>query len=236
MTDTGGQVAAFTHVGLVRDGNEDYYGVGDDTWVVADGLGGHAGGEIASRIAVDSALRVLGEAGTTDTVSALRGAFQAAAVDIHARAEAEPAMAEMGTTLVVAVREAGGGVFVGSLGDSRAYVLATEGLQQITRDDNIAEVLLERGAITAEQARVHPGQFSLTKALGLGEWEPAVHQLSSTTGRLLLCSDGLNSELTDDHIGRLLATGTPPEACEQLVAAALEAGGSDNVTVLVVDL
>lgn len=236
MMVSDGRVAARTHVGLVRDGNEDAYGVDEDAWAVADGLGGHAGGEIASGIAVDSALRTLRGADTTDMVSALRSAFRAADADIHIRAEAETALADMATTLVVAVRDAAGDVCVGNLGDSRAYVVTAGELRQVTRDDNVAEVLLERGALTAEQARVHPGQFQLTKALGLGDWEPAIHRLEPATGRLLLCSDGANGELPDDQIAQLLGSGSPQEACERLVAAALEAGGSDNVTVLIVDL
>lgn len=236
MTSSDERTAAVTHVGMIRNGNEDSYGMDDGVWVVADGLGGHAGGEVASKIAVGSALRALRATGTADAVAALRGAFQAAAVDLHQRAEADPAVADMGTTLVAAVRNPAGELYVANLGDSRAYVLLDGQLHQVTRDDNLAEELLARGALTAEQARVHPGQYSLTKALGLGEWEPAVSRLTSRAGRLLLCSDGLNSELPDEQIARLLAAGTPLEACERLVAAALEAGGSDNVTVLVVDL
>lgn len=236
MTDNDGRVAALTHVGLVRDGNEDAYGIDHDAWAVADGLGGHAGGEVASAIAVEAALSTLRETGTRDLESAVRAAFAAAADGIDARAQADPALADMGTTLVLAVRDAAGDVCVGGLGDSRAYLSTAAGLQQVTRDDNMAELLLERGALTAEQARVHPGQFQLTKALGLGEREPQLHRLASATGRLLLCSDGVNGEISDAEIAALVESGTPEDACRALVDAALQAGGSDNVTVLIVDL
>jgi len=230
------RAAARTHVGLVRDGNEDAYGIEDNAWAVADGLGGHAGGEVASGIAVESALRTLRQADSSDLAAALGAAFAAAASDVATRAEADPGLADMATTLVLAVRDAAGEVCVGNIGDSRAYLLSGGELAQVTRDDNIAELLRDRGALTAEQARVHPGQFQLTKALGLGDSEPAVHRLTPAAGRLLLCTDGANGELSDEQMARLLESGTPQEACERLVTAALEAGGSDNVTVLVVDL
>ena len=230
------RAAGRTHVGRVRDGNEDAYGLARNAWAVADGLGGHPGGEVASRIAVDSALRCLQETSGTSVGSTLLAAFAAAADDIAARAEADPRLTEMATTLVLALRDAAGAVHVANLGDSRAYLLAGDDLLQVTRDDNVAEQLLAAGALSAEQARTHPGQFSLTKALGHGDREPAIRRLHEPGGRLLLCSDGLNGELTDDQIRQLLGSGTTEQACDALVTAALEAGGADNVTTVVVDL
>ncbi len=230
------RVAGCTHVGRVRAGNEDAYGTTEDVWVVADGLGGHPGGEVASRIAVESVLTSLRDGTGGDPVGALGAAYAAAADDIAARSETEPWLADMATTLVVAVRDDAGEVYVANLGDSRAYLLSGDALHQLTRDDNVAELLLARGVLTAEQARVHPGQFSLTRALGLGDREPTVHRLDAATGRLLLCSDGVNGELPDTEIARALGPGTPAQACDALVEAALAAGGSDNVTAVVVDL
>ncbi len=235
MTTTGPRSGAATSVGRVRDGNEDAYGSTDQAWVVADGLGGHAGGEVASQLAVDAALRALAQP-VGDAVEALHAAYRAASDAIAAHAAEHRALADMATTMVAATWSATEGLHVANVGDSRGYLLSGGRVEQVTRDDNVAEELYARGALTAEQARTHPGQYHLTRALGLGEWAPTVRHLPSATGRLLLCSDGLNSEVPDDVIGRLLGHGTPQQACDRLVEAALAAGGSDNITVVVVDL
>ena len=227
--------AAATDVGQVRENNEDAFFVADTLWVVADGMGGHAGGEIASRLAVATAVERL--QGDRVGAEALVHTFAAAHQAVLDASDDE--LAGMGTTMVLACRDSQGGVLLGNVGDSRAYLLANSELQQITTDDNQAEVLLARGEITAEQARVHPGQFLLTASLG--GWspsppEPAVSALPAHAGRLLLCSDGLNSELTDAQIAEGLSSGDPEKAARQLVDAAVRAGGHDNVTVVVVDL
>ena len=227
--------AAATDVGRVRENNEDSFFASDTLWVVADGMGGHAGGEIASRLAVATAVERLDGGGVDD--DALADAFAAAHKAVLDASEDE--LAGMGTTMVLACRDGEGGVLLGNVGDSRAYLLANGALQQITTDDNQAEVLLARGEITAEQARVHPGQFLLTASLG--GWspsppEPAMLTLPAHAGRLLLCSDGVNSELTDEQIAAALSSGDPEEAARQLVDSAVRAGGHDNVTVVVVDL
>ena len=235
MTTSGPSSAALTSVGRVRDGNEDAFGSTDHAWVVADGLGGHAGGEVASEIAVQAALRVL-EQPSDAPVALLQAAYQAASDGISAHASQHRDLADMATTMVAATWSATDGLYVGNVGDSRAYLLTGGRLAQLTRDDNVAEELLARGALTAEQARTHPGQYQLTRALGLGDWTPTVHHVASPEGRLLLCSDGLNSEVPDEVIGRLLDGGSVQDACDRLVEAALAAGGSDNITVVVVDL
>jgi len=227
--------AAATDVGQVRENNEDSFLVTDTLWVVADGMGGHAGGEIASRLAVAAVAAQLQHGPVNADTIAL--AFAAAHAAVRDAADGE--LAGMGTTLVLACRVADGEMLLGNVGDSRAYLLADGGLAQITTDDNQAEVLLARGEITAEQARVHPGQFLLTASLG--GWiptapPPAVHTVPAHAGRLLLCSDGLNSELTDEEIAEALASGEPEQVAQLLVDSAVRAGGRDNVTVVVVDL
>jgi len=227
--------AAATDVGQVRENNEDSFLITDTLWVVADGMGGHAGGEIASRLAVAAVAAQLQDSSVNANTIAL--AFAAAHAAVRDAADGE--LAGMGTTLVLAYRDADGGALLGNVGDSRAYLLADGEMEQVTTDDNQAEVLLARGEITAEQARVHPGQFLLTASLG--GWipaapPPAVHTVPAHAGRLLLCSDGLNSELTDEEIAEGLAAGEPEQAAQLLVDSAVRAGGHDNVTVIVVDL
>lgn len=234
MTTSKPPSAAATSVGRVREGNEDAYRTSDAAWVVADGLGGHAGGEVASELAVQAAMAVLSRP-SSDPVAALGAAYKAASDAVAARTLEQPELTDMATTMVAAMLVPGAGLYVGNVGDSRAYLLAGQ-LQQVTRGDNLAEELVARGVLSPEEARVHPGQYQLTRALGLGDWEPTVQHVPSPAGRLLLCSDGLNSEVPDAEIGRLLGSGSPQEACERLITAALEAGGSDNITVVVVDL
>ncbi len=216
--------AAATHTGLVRDGNEDAYALGDTTWVVADGMGGHSGGEVAAGIAAEVALTAAPE----EAVDRAHEAVVAASSD---------GLADMGTTLVHAVQR-DGALEVRWAGDSRAYLLDGRELLALTRDHNQAEQLLAAGHITADQARTHPGQYRLTRALGLGRRElPGSDEVRvQAVGRLLLCTDGLTSEVPDADIATLLATGEAQEAADALVEAAVRAGGRDNVTVVVVDL
>lgn len=230
--------AGATHVGNVRANNEDYYTVADGIWAVADGLGGHAGGEVASEVAVTAAIHHLQAGKFATAEDALPAAYRAAHLAILEAGRLQPALADMGTTLVLAWRDDQSGIRIGNVGDSRAYRLADDKLELVTVDDNHAQELYDAGVITAEQARDHPGRFWLSKALGLDRREvpePRQHVLA-TPARLLLCSDGLNSEIPDDDIATLLAGGTPQEASDRLVQAALDAGGNDNVTVVVVDL
>ncbi len=224
--------AAVTHVGQVRTNNEDAHLATDTVWMVADGMGGHAAGEVASQLAVEAVV-----AADPHDEPGLRDAFARAHQAVVDASGAEKA--GMGTTLLVATLEASGGVLIGNVGDSRAYLLADGVLNRLTTDDNEAEMLLSEGRITAEQAREHPGQFILTASLG--GWrsaapKPAVHLLPARVGRLLLCSDGLNGELTDTEIAGALAEGGPAHAAQRLVDEAVRAGGRDNVTVVVVDL
>ena len=216
--------AAATHTGRVRDGNEDAYAVSASTWVVADGMGGHSGGEVAARAAADAAL----VAEPAEAVAAAHAAVLAATTeDLY----------DMGTTLVHATLVADR-LEVRWAGDSRAYLLDDDGLHQLTRDHNQAEELLAQGHLTEEQARVHPGQYRLTRALGLGRQQPPEpgEVVVPARGRLLLCSDGLTSEVDDEGVAVLLAARDPETAARDLVEAAVEAGGRDNVTVVVVDL
>lgn len=219
-----GVAAAATHTGLVRDGNEDAYALGERTWVVADGMGGHSGGEVAAGIAAEVALSAPPE----QAVDAAHAAVVAASTD---------GLSDMGTTLVHAV-QAGEELQVRWAGDSRAYLLDADGLHALTRDHNQAEQLLAAGHITAEQARTHPGQYRLTRALGLGRPDaPGSDAVSvPARGRLLLCTDGLTSEVDDEAIADLLGQGAPQEAADALVEAAVRGGGRDNITVVVVDL
>jgi PPM family protein phosphatase len=226
---------AATSVGRVRRVNEDSFLVAPPIFVVADGMGGHGSGDLASTIAVQVLARCAG----------LRPLFTEAV--LAALEEANRAILEqeapkrMGTTVAgLAGLETAGGdhLMVFNVGDSRVYRLTADGFEQLTVDHSEVQELVIAGVITREQARTHPRRNIVTRALGS---EPALladHWLLPATGgdRFLICSDGLFTELPDELIVPLLSTGTPQQVAEALVLAANDAGGRDNITAIVVDI
>lgn len=224
-------VGARTDVGKVRQGNEDSYMVHEPLFAVADGMGGHQGGEVASKLALDA----LREA--TDGV-ALAQAVQDANRAVFVRAGEDPGLAGMGTTLT-AVLAHGDTFRLAHVGDSRAYLLRDGDLQRITTDHTVVEGLVEKGELTPEEAAIHPQRSILTRAIGV-EGEVQVDQASIQVrpgDRLLLCSDGLTGMIEDDDILRILGERRDPQAAaDALVDAANEAGGQDNITAVVIDV
>lgn len=238
--------AVRTDVGGHRERNEDAARTGAGWWVVADGMGGHVGGEVASVLVAEAVrerlTRLLEDSGEASpeadaAQAAVFAAVEQGAAALRERGRTEPELATMGTTLVVAV-ETASGLLVVHLGDSRAYLLVDGALTRLTRDDNVAEEMVALGMISADQAQTHPGQYQLTKAVtAYDAAAPAgTAVLVAPRGRLLLCSDGLNGELSDETIAGLLALGSPDDAAQALLDAALRAPARDNVTVVVADL
>jgi serine/threonine protein phosphatase PrpC len=230
------QTAAATHTGLVRSSNQDAHLSLSGLAVVADGMGGHASGEVASALAI-AAFERLGETPlTTDDVLEAVGRGNAA---ILAEGAAHPEKAGMGTTLtgVALVETDGPHWLVFNVGDSRVYHVGPEGLAQVTEDHSEVAALVAAGRLTAEEARSHPLRNVITRSLGM-EPAPVVDTwlLPVVPGDLYLaCSDGLTGELTEDEIARCIAD-TPglQEAADALVTAAVAAGGRDNVTVVLI--
>lgn len=230
---------AATHVGLVRTGNEDSAHCGDAVFVVADGLGGHAAGEVASRLAVESVAPV-DVAGCEDIQAAqerLADAVHEANRVVHAAAQEDPSRAGMGTTVTAAVVHEGH-LALAHVGDSRAYLFRAGDLRQLTTDHTAAQEAVDAGYLTVDQAARHPDRHALARAVGLnGEVAvdtPAPLRLEAGD-RLLLCSDGLIDPVSAEAVSRILQEHPQPaEASDALVQAALDGGGPDNVTVLVV--
>ena len=226
---------AATSVGRVRQVNEDSYLAVPPLFVVADGMGGHGSGDLASRIAIEdmSACVELRPLFAEAVLTALEHANR----HIIERDEAN----RMGTTAtgLAALETAGGDhLMVFNVGDSRVYRLSGGLLEQLTVDHSEVQELVLAGVITKEQARTHPRRNVVTRALGSDASMMPDHWLLPAIGgdRYLVCSDGLFSELPDDVILPLLAAGTPQQAADALVSAANDAGGRDNVTVVVVDI
>lgn len=227
-----------TDVGRVRQANQDQMLVAAPVFVVADGMGGHNGGEVAAAVAVDEMAKIERVASLDDLIEAVQRANR----EIVDRSKLEPELRGMGTTLVALVGMTVGDsqrLGIANVGDSRLYRVGDDGLVQVTEDHTLVEALVRDGRLTAEEALNHPQRNIVTRALGIDEkvlvdtWE-----LGPVTGdRYLLCSDGLFGELTEAEIQEVLArVEDPKEAAVELVSEAVEAGGRDNVTVLVVDV
>ena len=224
-----------TDVGCVRDHNEDSLVVAPPLYVVADGMGGHAAGEVASEIAVTTMAELAPEHPDGDALE--RAVEEANRAIIRAASEGR-GRAGMGTTVTAAMLEEER-LVIAQVGDSRAYLLHHSKLQQITRDHSLMADMIEAGQITPEEARTHPNRSIITRALGSDPTTCAdIYELNVEAGdRLLLCSDGLTSMLRDADIESTLSRVQDPQRCAaQLVNEAIAAGGYDNVTVVVVDV
>jgi protein phosphatase len=230
--------AAASHVGLVRSHNEDSALAGRRLVVVADGMGGAAAGELASVTAVQAAEEVArrraDELGPGELLAA---AVELAADRISALVEADPARGGMGTTFTGVCTD-GTRVVLGQLGDSRAYLLRAEVLRQLSADHTLVQTLVDAGRLSEAQARRSSHRHIVMRSLGGGGPSvPDLVDLDLRAGdRLLLCSDGLSDLVDDATLAAVLAVPEGARAADLLVAAALDAGGTDNVTCVVVDV
>lgn len=250
-------VVGLSDIGKARTRNEDSLFILPDLGVavVADGMGGHPGGDVASRIAAETAAQVLGDARESgdaeeeDATLRLRTAMSRSVVAAHeairAHGREQPSLEGMGTTLTAMVVDADSGTYVlGHVGDSRAYLFREGRLTQLTRDDTWVQERVEAAQLTREQARRHPFGHLLTQCLGLDD-PPVPHILGGTTragDAYLLCTDGLVGMLEDPEMERILAEhlssnggGSDGDApVRALLDAANEAGGHDNITAALV--
>lgn len=242
--------AGLTDTGLLRSSNQDAFAILNDrgVWVVADGMGGHPGGDAASRLAVDVIAQqavaafprsMPKRAGRNPAAAAqLKAMIEAANRAILETGEASPNLKGMGTTVVALQISSGlrAHATVAHVGDSRAYLWRGSRLLPLTRDHSLVEDYVRQGLISPEEARFHPHRHVLSRALGIAETvEPDVSSFFLRRGDvLLLCTDGLTKMLTDEQIaGALRRTGRQPQQiCAALVEQALRSGGEDNVTVV----
>ncbi|ALD00282.1 serine/threonine protein phosphatase [Actinomyces sp. oral taxon 414] len=232
--------AARSSVGLVRSSNQDSGYAGPHLMVLCDGMGGPAGGDIASAVAVDHLVPLDADSHQAgDLLGLLRDAVQAAHADLVARSSASPELAGLGTTCI-AIMRSGNKLAMVHVGDSRAYLLRDGELTQVTTDHTFVEYLVETGRLTREQARQHPQRSVLLRVLGDAEGEVQLDESirEAVPGdRWLLCSDGLSGPVSAATIGEVLAGVDDPElAAEQLIDLAERAGGPDNITAVVFDV
>ena len=230
---------AATDVGRVRSNNQDSHFVREgELFAVADGMGGHQGGEVASATALEILARAYDEASTATLVRAVRSANQA----VYEKASGDPDLKGMGTTLTAladVVTPAGRKLAIVNVGDSRLYRLNDSGLEQLTEDHSLVASLFRQGRITAEEMENHPQRNILTRALGIDEavavdsWE-----VDPVAGdRFLICSDGLFNEVQENTmVSTLRRLEDPTDAAQELVRLANDGGGRDNITAVVVDV
>lgn len=228
--------ASASHPGLVRPNNEDSLFAGNRLIAVADGVGGQAAGEVASKLTIE-AVAPVDTADFEDPVEALRSAVTLASQRIRDAAADEPARSGMATTLT-ALLLTGDTLVLAHAGDSRAYLLHEGEIAQITRDDTFVQALVDEGCITAEQAEVHPQKSLVTRVLQGSPVEATYLEMEPVPGdRYLLCSDGLTDAAAVSAIADALREESDLDSCAaRLVELALAGGGPDNVTVIVADL
>jgi len=224
-----------TDIGLVRKGNEDAAWMDEKKGVfaVADGMGGHLAGEVASGLAIEAVRKMPVRDGVREVLD-LENMVRDANQIIAGHAQIHPECAGMGTTLS-ALEENGRYVFIAHVGDSRIYRFRNGHLEQITRDHSLVAELVRGGIITEEEARVHPRRNIITRALGTdGYNEPDILIINRKESDFwLLCTDGLHGMVPDRKMEEIMSAGTPEEWADKLMQAALDAGGTDNITFII---
>ncbi|MBD0862881.1 serine/threonine-protein phosphatase [Gordonia sp. zg691] len=223
--------------GLVRSNNEDSFYAGPRLLALADGMGGHAAGEVASQLVIRALSTLDDDEPGGDLLAHLDNATRAGNEAIAAQVHESPELDGMGTTLT-AILFAGNRIGLCHIGDSRGYMFRDGVLTQITRDDTFVQTLVEEGRITAEQAHTHPQRSLIMRALTGTEVEPTLTMREARAGdRYMLCSDGLSDVVTEETLAETLGSIADPKECaDRLIELALRGGGPDNVTVVLADV
>ncbi|RKT31613.1 protein phosphatase [Microbacterium sp. AG1240] len=235
-----GSSAAISHTGKVRSNNQDSAYAGSNLFVVADGMGGHAGGDVASSLAI-ARLAELDQpyTSTAEAERALRDSIADTAVALIDTVAQRPELSGMGTTVSALIMVDDYAV-IGHIGDSRIYLYRDDALTQITADHTFVQRLVDSGRITPEEARYHPRRSVLMRVLGDMDPDPEVDTFIMPTqpgDRWLLCSDGLSGVVDDAHTAKAMAGGLAPgRTADLLLRQALDGGAPDNVTIVLVDV
>lgn len=230
--------AALSNVGKLRNLNEDSYLATGRLFAVADGLGGHQAGEVASQMACEILAATLKDSPEKNIAKLLTAAFQKANEAIFKRAWTQPDQYGMGTTLTTAVLFPRT-LYIGHAGDSRAYLYREGKLTQLTEDHSLVAELVRQGHLSPEEAERHPQRAIVTRALGAEETVKVdiFSQEVKTGDQILLCTDGLNVVVTDSEIATILASeSSPKKTCQKLIKTANSHGGPDNITVVLVEV
>ncbi|KQS58289.1 protein phosphatase [Geodermatophilus sp. Leaf369] len=228
--------AARSDRGLIRGSNQDSVYAGPRLLAVADGMGGHAAGDVASKVVIAALEHLDDDAPSGDMLQLLRGAVFDGSEHLREVIRESPQLEGMGTTLT-AVLFAGGRLALCHVGDSRAYLVRDGQLNQITHDDTFVQTLIDDGRITADEANSHPQRSLLLRALNGQDVEPDLSMREARAGdRYLICSDGLSGVVSHETMADALHDPDPQATADRLIELALRSGGPDNITVIVADV
>jgi PPM family protein phosphatase len=228
--------AARSDRGLIRGNNQDSVYAGPRLLAVADGMGGHAAGDVASKVVISALEHLDDDAPSGDMLQALRQAVFEGSEHLREVIRESPQLEGMGTTLT-AILFAGSRLALCHVGDSRAYLVRDGQFSQITHDDTFVQTLIDDGRITAEEANSHPQRSLLLRALNGQEVEPDLSMREARDGdRYLLCSDGLSGVVSEETLAEALKDPDPQSTADRLIELALRSGGPDNITVIVADV
>ncbi|CAA9227408.1 MAG: Serine/threonine phosphatase PPP [uncultured Blastococcus sp.] len=228
--------AARSDRGLIRGNNQDSVYAGPRLLAVADGMGGHAAGDVASKVVIHALEHLDDDAPSGDMLQSLRAAVFEGSEHLREVIRESPQLEGMGTTLT-AILFAGGRLALCHVGDSRAYLVRDGDLHQITHDDTFVQTLIDDGRITAEEANSHPQRSLLLRALNGQEVEPDLSMREVRAGdRYMLCSDGLSGVVSEETLAEALKDPDPETTADRLIELALRSGGPDNITVIVADV
>lgn len=237
--------AGLSDRGLVREENQDSWCAVPEQglFIVSDGMGGHLGGALASKIVVEALpelirkrMRGFKDLFDSEAKKQLEKALVELSIQVRDQTHEEPGLKGMGATVVLVIIK-GSKALVAHMGDSRVYLLRRGRLKQLTKDHSMVQLLIDEGEIKPSEAATHPARGQITRCVGMqGDPLPNVTKLDLASGdRLLLCTDGLTGMLDDEEIGKVLQSRIDlKSACRQLVDAANERGGNDNVTALII--
>jgi PPM family protein phosphatase len=228
--------AARSDRGLIRGNNQDSVYAGPRLLAVADGMGGHAAGDVASKVVIAALEHLDDDTPSGDMLQALRQAVFEGSEHLREVIRESPQLEGMGTTLT-AILFAGSRLALCHVGDSRAYLVRDGQFSQITHDDTFVQTLIDDGRITAEEANSHPQRSLLLRALNGQEVEPDLSMREARDGdRYLLCSDGLSGVVSEETLAEALKDPDPQSTADRLIELALRSGGPDNITVIVADV
>jgi PPM family protein phosphatase len=228
--------AARSDRGLIRGNNQDSVYAGPRLLAVADGMGGHAAGDVASKVVIAALEHLDDDAPSGDLLQSMREAVFEGSEHLREVIRESPQLEGMGTTLT-AILFAGGRLALCHVGDSRAYLVRDGVMSQITHDDTFVQTLIDDGRITAEEANSHPQRSLLLRALNGQEVEPDLSMREARAGdRYMLCSDGLSGVVSEETLADALKDPDPEATADRLIELALRSGGPDNVTVIVADV
>ncbi|HDZ86513.1 MAG TPA: Stp1/IreP family PP2C-type Ser/Thr phosphatase [Actinobacteria bacterium] len=229
--------ASATHVGRVRQENEDYVIAKNGVFIVADGMGGHSAGDVASKLASETAYKVISASTEEDKLKVLQEAVKAANKKVIDKAQQIQVQKGMGTTITIAVID-GMKAYLAHIGDSRAYILRGSQLKQLSEDHSLVAEMVKEGKITNKEADEHPYRNVITRAVG-SDLDVKTDVFSfelKKDDRLVLTSDGLTGMLKDAEIKKLVTDSKLKDATNKLIEAANEKGGQDNISVVLVDI